>query len=86
MSACCCAARFRGLGGGAPYDARVQAMWVDANVRRRGIGRALLEALLAHAWTLDIRRVELHTSEDGSRFYPQVGFTPSGEMERWLVP
>lgn len=74
------------LGGGASYDARVQAMWVDANVRRRGIGRALLESLLVHARALDVRRVELHTSEDGRQFYPRLGFAESGEMELWLSP
>lgn len=74
------------LGGGAPYDARVQAMWVEPHLRRRGIGRALMQALLEHARALDVRRVELHSSADGLAFYPELGFTPSGELELWLTP
>jgi len=49
----------------------------DADHRRRGLGRAVLEAALDKAWTADCYKVLLATGskrESTLRFYEGVGF------------
>ncbi len=42
--------------------------------RRRGIGSALMEAMLAESRRLELGRLRLHTSEDGRALYSRFGF------------
>jgi GNAT superfamily N-acetyltransferase len=42
--------------------------------RRRGIGSALMEALLAESRRLELGRLRLHTTEDGRALYSRFGF------------
>ena len=71
--------------GRRPLDARVQAMYIVPAHRRSGLGTALMNALLDAMRELGVRRVYLHPSDAGRRFYPAFGFVPSEEMELILA-
>jgi GNAT superfamily N-acetyltransferase len=71
--------------GRRPLDARVQAMYIVPAHRRSGLGTALMNALLDAMRELGVRRVYLHPSDAGRRFYPAFGFLPSEEMELILA-
>ena len=54
---------------------------VDARARRRGVGRALLEAAVAWARAHDIAKLELHVfpwNEPAIRLYESFGFEREG--------
>ncbi|HEY3625238.1 MAG TPA: GNAT family N-acetyltransferase, partial [Terracidiphilus sp.] len=55
-------------------------VFVDADYRRRGLARTLLELCLAEARRRDIRVVSLHASDEGRALYRSLGFHPSNEM------
>ena len=62
---------------GAP-DAYLEELYVAPPVRRRGIGRALLEAVLTAAREAGAARIDLGTSEDDTAalaLYESFGFT-----------
>ncbi len=42
--------------------------------RRRGVGSALMEAMLAESRRLELGRLRLHTTEDGRKLYSRFGF------------
>jgi putative acetyltransferase len=57
----------------------VKRMYVDSAWRGRGVGRALLETLIAHARTLGYHRLRLGTLGDMSAarsLYRSLGFAP----------
>jgi len=56
--------------------------FVDAEYRRRGLARALVEICLAEARRRSIRVVSLHASPEGRPVYEQLGFRPTNEMLR----
>src|SRR5882762_2229177 len=47
--------------------------------RRRGVGTALLEALLERARKRSIRRITLHAQTHAAAFYRRFGFNERGE-------
>lgn len=53
---------------------RIVNMFVDADVRRRGIGRAILDQLLAVGKDMGINTFTLGTSADGEPLYASAGF------------
>ncbi len=55
-------------------------VFVEAEYRRRGLARALLELCLAEALRRSIRVVSLHASAEGRLLYEQLGFRPTNEM------
>lgn len=60
-----------------PPDADVQTIAVSASAQGRGLGRVLLEALLAHAKAAGCRRVQLEVKADNVsaiRLYEASGF------------
>jgi GNAT superfamily N-acetyltransferase len=62
--------------------------WVDdvivqADYRGRGIGKWLMEAILAHPDLKGLRRWALVT-RDAHSLYRQVGFNPLQKPERWM--
>jgi GNAT superfamily N-acetyltransferase len=71
--------------GRRPLEARVQAMYIVPAHRRSGVGTALMNALLAVMRERAVRRVYLHPSDQGRRFYPAFGFCASDEMELILA-
>lgn len=52
----------------------VANLFVLPSARRRGLGRALMSAVLADDARLDIRASVLGASNDGTRLYPNVGY------------
>lgn len=56
--------------------------YVAPEGRRRGTGRALLDAALASADELGLRGFHLYATEDGRPLYEQAGFVPD---DRFLV-
>lgn len=58
-----------------PYDGYIINMYVAPERRHQGIGRALLDACLASAPALGIRRFWLHATEDGRPLYDRAGFS-----------
>lgn len=59
-------------------DRRIGRMAVLAAWRGRGVGDALLEALLERARALGWREVSLHSQASATGFYARHGFLPSG--------
>jgi len=62
-------------------EACLVAMWVAAHARGTGVADGLVEALLAHATGLGLRRVTLDVAEENPRaaaFYERVGFVRTG--------
>jgi len=61
--------------------AHLQAMWVAPEARGAGVGRALVEAVLAWARARSVCRVVLHVTENNGpalRLYAQAGFVIVG--------
>lgn len=53
----------------------VTAVYVTPESRRQGIGRALMEAVIAFAQEQSLQRLELRTSDAGRPLYAALGFT-----------
>ncbi|MEV0426065.1 ribosomal protein S18-alanine N-acetyltransferase [Micromonospora sp. NPDC050495] len=72
---------YAGLTVALPDEAWVQTIAVRRDVQRRGIGRLLLEALLAEAARLGARSTLLEVAADNAaaqRLYATYGFEPIG--------
>lgn len=52
--------------------------------RGRGIGKALIAAVVAHDAVRDVRRIMLAT-EDAHGLYRQFGFTEPDDLYKWMV-
>lgn len=63
----------------APRVARIGRMAVHHALRGTGIGRQVLQALLAAAATRGDREVVLHAQRSAASFYAGLGFQPRGE-------
>jgi ribosomal protein S18 acetylase RimI-like enzyme len=61
-------------------EAIVLNVYVEAAWRRRGVGEALMGAVLAAMTERKVRRIVLHASDDGRRLYERLGFVPTNEM------
>jgi GNAT superfamily N-acetyltransferase len=59
---------------------RVQSVYVVPAARRRGVARAVMEALLADARALRLIALTLHPSDEARALYASLGFTPGDEM------
>lgn len=67
-----------------PATGRIVRMSVAREKRRHGIGRLLLDALLAAARQRGYRRIVLETTatwEDATAFYRRAGFRPVAERD-----
>jgi len=65
-----------------PADGALYGMWVDPGFRGAGVGRALVDAVIAQARAEGKRRLVLHVvaGNDGAgRLYEQAGFVPTGQ-------
>jgi GNAT superfamily N-acetyltransferase len=60
----------------------IVSMWTDPTHRRRGLGRLIVEAILAWGRSNGIGRFTLHASDDGRPLYELFGFQPTNEMRR----
>ena len=60
---------------------RVNAVYVSAPFRRRGVARALMLAAMDWLRGKGCIAVRLHSSEGAVSFYESMGFSPRREME-----
>ena len=58
-------------------------VFVHGDYRKRGIGKWLMETILAHPDLLGLRRFLLIT-RDAHGLYSQCGFTPLQNPDRWM--
>ena len=66
----------------AGLEAYLSNMYTLPGWRGRGVGTALVAAVVAHLKTTRVRRVWLHATEEGRPVYAKAGFVPSEvEME-----
>jgi ribosomal protein S18 acetylase RimI-like enzyme len=62
----------------------VESMWVAPSHRRLGIGRLLIDTILAWARSRGVRALKLHVTsnnEPAISFYQRLGFSPTGNTE-----
>ena len=59
-------------------EAMVFNVMTDAAWRRRGVARAIMEAVIAEGRALGCRRLLLRTSDDGKHLYASLGFRDPG--------
>lgn len=59
-------------------------VFVDPSVRGRGIGKMLVEGVIADLTPLRIKRILLATA-DAHGLYEQYGFAPSEDPNRYLI-
>lgn len=57
---------------------------VDPAHRGRGLGRALIDGVLADLEPLGLRRIVLKASEDGRPLYERAGWAPLEGPEDWM--
>ncbi|MEW2472794.1 ribosomal protein S18-alanine N-acetyltransferase [Micromonospora gifhornensis] len=80
---------YAGLAVAPPDEAWVQNIAVRRDAQRRGIGRLLLEELLAEAARCDLRSVLLEVAADNApaqRLYAGYGFEPIGVRRGYYQP
>jgi GNAT superfamily N-acetyltransferase len=58
----------------------IVSMWTDPEHRRRGLGRRIVDAILAWGRANGITRFTLHASNDGRPLYELYGFRATNEM------
>jgi GNAT superfamily N-acetyltransferase len=61
----------------------VQSVYVMPPLRGRGIGTALLEAVLAEAARLGLEHVTVHANDRALRLYQRAGFDSDHRWLRW---
>ncbi|WP_036376801.1 ribosomal protein S18-alanine N-acetyltransferase [Micromonospora sp. ATCC 39149] len=80
---------YAGLAVAAPDEAWVQNIAVARDAQRRGVGRALLEALLAEAARRGVRSTLLEVAANNGpaqRLYATYGFEPIGVRRGYYQP
>ena len=68
-----------------PFDPCVERavilnVYTEAEFRRRGIGRLVMESILAWIKAYGLRGVNLHSSAEGRALYEKLGFVQTNEM------
>ena len=63
-------------------EAMVFALMTVPAWRRRGVGRAVMDALIADGRTLGCRRLVLRTSDEGNHLYAALGFADPGNWRQ----
>jgi GNAT superfamily N-acetyltransferase len=58
----------------------IVSMWTEPEHRRRGLGRQIVEAILAWGKANGVARFTLHASDDGRPLYELYGFSQTNEM------
>jgi GNAT superfamily N-acetyltransferase len=72
-------------GGNGRHRAEVRRLAVRADHRGAGIGRALMEAVVERARTLDLRLLWLttHDGTDADAVYARLGWARAGVIPKW---
>ena len=58
----------------------IVSMWTEPEHRRRGLGRRIVESILAWGKANGVARFTLHASDDGRPLYELFGFRGTNEM------
>ena len=58
-------------------------VFVVPGARGRGVGKALMDAVLAHPHVRDLSRLTLVT-DDAHGLYEQYGFAPLDDVRKWM--
>ena len=58
----------------------IQNVYTEAEFRRRGLARRLMEAVIAWCRVEGFRTVSLHASLEGRSLYESMGFRATNEM------
>jgi GNAT superfamily N-acetyltransferase len=58
----------------------IVSMWTEPEHRRHGLGKRIVEAILAWGRANGVTRFTLHASPYGQPLYEQAGFRPTNEM------
>jgi ribosomal protein S18 acetylase RimI-like enzyme len=66
-------------------DCGIYAVGTSPAWQRRGLGRTLVEHVLADARSRGARTATLQSTRVGQRLYESVGFAPVGRYEEWIV-
>jgi ribosomal protein S18 acetylase RimI-like enzyme len=61
-------------------EAIIVNVYVERGWRRRGVARALMQALLDDLAARGIHRIVLHASAEGRKLYERLGFEQTNEM------
>ena len=69
-----------------PHDGYVLNMYVAPRARSRGVGRRLLDACMASADELGVRRFHLVATDDGRPLYESAGFAANPTVLERRVP
>ncbi|GAA1798674.1 hypothetical protein GCM10009682_20320 [Luedemannella flava] len=64
----------------------IQAVMVREEYRGRGVGRALMTAILAEARTRGLRHVTVHSGRRAVGFYLRTGFSHHRQLLLWEPP
>ena len=59
-------------------------VFIDENYRGKGLGKWLIEMIIAHPELQNLRRIIL-TTKDAHKLYEQCGFTSITNAERYMV-
>jgi predicted GNAT family N-acyltransferase len=62
-----------------PGSAKIGRLAVAKSHRGQGLGKVVLEALIAHGQGLGVKHLKLHAQRDAERFYLAFGFEAQGE-------
>ncbi|WP_157249459.1 GNAT family N-acetyltransferase [Nonomuraea typhae] len=88
LAACGIGFVFQRFPGPGRWDGRfgyILGMATDPGHRRRGHGRAIMNALMAWYRDNDVTRVDLHATADGEPLYRSLGFTQPYPAMTWFA-
>ena len=63
-----------------PFRGWIQNVYTDAEYRRQGLARRLMETVVEWCRSEGFRTVSLHASKDGRALYESMGFLATNEM------
>lgn len=78
--------RIGGYGQLHPVEGAIEAIYVDPDFARRGVGRALCNALESHALSLGLPGLVLDASLNSVPFYEAMGFRGKGVDRHDIAP
>lgn len=61
--------------------ASIEDLYVSSNARRRGVGRALLEAVKERCKVRGVSYIEVQTDDEAVPFYSALGFEPEPGLQ-----
>ena len=69
-----------------PFDGYVINLWVSPDRRSQGVGRMLLDTVVAHGRTHGFRRINLLATEAGHPLYASAGFATNPDVVELHLP